>query len=377
VSAASFITACNGTIRQQINVQLTPVSNLSVAREGISVASAGNKILFAGGFSGSNSGGWQYYSRVDIFDVAAGIWSTAELSQARWDIATAVLGNKIYFAGGVAGAAEGGYSSRVDIYDVVANTWTTTNLSVARSRIAGAAAGNKVLFAAGIGNGFFSPHWPASPVDIYNTSTNSMTAGSLPNTLTGDIIGIAGVAATSIGNKIYLAGNASDWYAWDFGSITSTINIYDVSTETWSVSELSIPRGFMAGIAVGNKNYWAGGLYKQPYNFFTNLVEIRDEGTGISTFDCLFQPNAFFSAVMKNNRIVFFTSGINDPGFWTSNAPVMNKFDIYDISANTWYVGILPVNIYGSSISSVNNTIYVAGGYVNGVLSNQVWKLEF
>jgi hypothetical protein len=26
---------------------------------------------------------------------------------------------------------------------------------------------------------------------------------------------------------------------------------------------------------------------------------------------------------------------------------------------------------------SVSNIIYVAGGYVNGVLSNQVWKLEF
>jgi hypothetical protein len=55
----------------------------------------------------------------------------------------------------------------------------------------------------------------------------------------------------------------------------------------------------------------------------------------------------------------------------------MDKFDIYDIFTDSWSIGVLPVNIYGSSIISLNNTIYVAGGYVNGVLSNQVWKLDF
>ncbi len=54
-----------------------------------------------------------------------------------------------------------------------------------------------------------------------------------------------------------------------------------------------------------------------------------------------------------------------------------NKFDIYYIATNSWSVGVLPVTIYGASIISVNNTICVAGGKVNGVLSKQVWKLEF
>ncbi len=93
----------------------------------------------------------------------------------------------------------------------------------------------------------------------------------------------------------------------------------------------------------------------------------------------LFQPNAFLSAIQKNNKIVFFTSANNvTPLYFTSTPPpVHNKFDIYDISTNTWSIGVLSQTIYGSSIISVNNTIYVAGGYVNGILSNQVWKLEF
>jgi N-acetylneuraminic acid mutarotase len=96
-------------------------------------------------------------------------------------------------------------------------------------------------------------------------------------------------------------------------------------------------------------------------------VEIRDENTHSSVSACLFQPNSRFEVVAKNNKIVFFTgTGIEK-----------NKFDIYDISSNTWSIGELSQNIVGASLISVNNIIYVAGGYINGVLSNKVWKLEF
>ncbi|MDP9229719.1 MAG: hypothetical protein M3O67_03480 [Bacteroidota bacterium] len=113
-------------------------------------------------------------------------------------------------------------------------------------------------------------------------------------------------------------------------------------------------------------------MFRQPADPFTNMVEIRDMNSGSSSFGCLFQPNAFLSAVLKNNKIVFFTSQEEWPA---SNAK--DKFDIYDITTNTWSIGVLPQSIYGASIISINNTIYVAGGYVNGFLSNQVWKLEF
>jgi N-acetylneuraminic acid mutarotase len=359
--------ACDISNRPLVNAQLIPIGILSQAREGMAVASVGNKILFAGGYTGSSATGWQYFSRVDIFDVSLNQWTSAELSQARLGMTTAVLGNKVFFAGGVVGA--GIYTSRVDIYDAATNTWSTSELSSGGVEITGAAAADKVLFAGGI-RGFFNY---SKTVDIYNNTTNTWSTTTLNRP--GDAVGMA---ATAIGNKIYFAGNASDWWAWDFGDITSSINIYDASSDTWSTSNLSIARGYMASIAVGTKNYWAGGLYKQPDNPFTDLVEIRDESTGISSFECLFQPNAFFSAVLKDNKIVFFTSGYNALQYWTTQPPpVMNKFDIYDITTGKWSIGVLPFNIYSSSIISVNNIIYVAGGVVNGGLSNQVWKLEF
>lgn len=73
---------------------------------------------------------------------------------------------------------------------------------------------------------------------------------------------------------------------------------------------------------------------------------------------------------VKDNKIVFFT-GANVWG------ELNNRFDIYDVLTNTWSIGLLPAGIYGASIISVNNTIYVAGGIVDGVASNRVWKLEF
>jgi hypothetical protein len=350
--------------RPLVPAQLIPIAPLSQNRTDFAIASAGNKILFAGGYiSGSST----YSSRVDIYDVNTNTWTTNELSQPRNGITTAVLGNKIFFAGGYLGTTP---TTRVDIYDVATSVWSTAELSIARRLMAGAAAGNHVVFAGGIA-GFFAY---SNSVDIYNALTNTWSTSSLAGrTPTGTV----GMAATVIGNKIFFAGEGSDWYAWDFGSISSTINIYDVSANTWSVSNLNTAKGFMAGIAAGNKNYWAGGLYKQPQDPFTNEVEIRDVNSGSSSLGCLFQPNAFFSAVQKNNKIVFFTSGYDNLPYWTGAPPVMDKFDIYDIFTDSWSIGVLPVNIYGSSIISLNNTIYVAGGYVNGVLSNQVWKLDF
>ena len=87
--------------RPLVPAQLIPFGTLSQARYGIDVASAGNKIVFAGGNAGGgNPLGGEATSRVDIYDVVTQNWSTAELSVARMEMAIAVSGNKIFFAGG-------------------------------------------------------------------------------------------------------------------------------------------------------------------------------------------------------------------------------------------------------------------------------------
>jgi N-acetylneuraminic acid mutarotase len=199
---------------------------------------------------------------------------------------------------------------------------------------------------------------------MYDALTNKWATASLSdrpgegNCCQG---GVGGITATVIGSTIYFAGGEG----WD---VHKAVDIYNTATNQWSTSSLHEYKGFAAGIAIGNTNYWAGGATYSPDDYsYSSQVEIRDIASGSSTFGSLFQGNAKFSAVQKNNTIVFFT------GLGAEK----NKFDIYDINTKTWSIGVLPENVEGAAIISVNNTIYVAGGRVNGILSNQLRQLEF
>src|SRR5690606_38684965 len=103
-----------------------------------------NKILFAGGWTPGN-----HSTRVDIFDTLTKTRSVTELSSPYRDgMAVATVGDKILFAGG------GNYdwtdvTSRVDIYNPATNTWSIAELSVARSDLTAVTLCKKVFFAGG------------------------------------------------------------------------------------------------------------------------------------------------------------------------------------------------------------------------------------
>lgn len=348
---------CDNSNRTRVNAQLIPFGTLSHARLGMAVASAGNKIVFAGAaLSAVNGSPVPDYgsSRVDIYDIITQTWSTAELSEKRSDIAAVAAGNKIFFAGGRLGdGAFDNLYSKVDIYDVSSNSWSVASLSEPRAYVAAATVGNKVFFAGGEKDWNYST---SNKVDIYDLSANTWSTATLSEPR-------AYISAVTVNNKIYFAGGHKEdrWYADPSGRI----DIYDNVTNSWSASSLSEPMGLLTGINVTDKIYWASGC----------TVEIKNANTGNSSIAHLFTPGGWITdegqnVVVKDGKIVFFRH--------TGNSA--DKFDIYDIATNTWSIGVLPVNIIGASIISVNNTIYVAGGAVNGSfsnLSNQVWKLEF
>jgi hypothetical protein len=337
-------------------MQLTPFGNLSIARSEVVTAAAGNKILFAGGYVFDNSilNGINDIpqTRVDIYDKVSQTWSTAELSQARFGMAVAVLGNKIFFAGGFyfnsVNTIE--YSSlRIDIYDAATNTWSTAELSKGRYSIAAVAAGNKVVFAGGVADDYFQ-----DIVDIYDVSTNTWSAGRLSEPK-------GYPSATSLNNKIYIAG-ASDYFHNQNNS--NKVDIYDVSTSSWSATIMSEPAWNMASIAAGNTIFWAGG--QRPYpnkSSYSDKVEMYDVISGNRTYHQLSRARGDFKAVIKQNEILFYSG---DP----------RSVDIYNVAAQTWSTCSIPLDLYPSFISA-GDKVYVAGGIVNGVLSTQVWLLDF
>ncbi len=351
ISVISTTTSfCDPTSRPLVYAQLIPFGNLSLARGGISAVPASNKLFFAGGFSASG-----FTSRVDIYDEIAQSWSTTELSIPRTFITAIASGDKVFFAGGY--SAYGVRSSRVDIYNLTTQSWSTAELSQARNGIVAAAVGDKVLFAGGyLGNGI------TSNVDIYNLTTKTWSIANLSEAR----IEFTGTAA---GNKIYFAGG---YNGIDGSAASNKIDIYDAATNSWSVSTLSSPKAYMASFFKNGKIYWAGGSPSVDWangSPPTCEVEVRDINTQVSSFTNLFQPNWGFGAFEKDNKIVYL---LGRP--YGTITPM--KFDIYDTTTNTWSIGVLAQSIVGSIIS-LNNTIYVAEGGLNGALSKQVWKLEF
>jgi Kelch motif/Galactose oxidase, central domain len=365
-AAPPTITAITCENRPVINARLVPIGSLSQGRIGLVSATAGSKIVFAGGMIVG-----AYSSRVDIYDTASKTWSTAELSRAeRQGMAIAAVGNKVLFAGG-GDNDNGTVTSRVDIYDVAANSWSQVELSQARSYLAAITIYNKIYFAGGgtwgpIVGGSPNPNWPSNAnyyvgsnaVDIYDNTTNTWTIATLSE-------GRFELSATVIGNKIYFAGGFQSIF-----NVSNRIDIFDTQTNAWSTSQLQEFRGSHASAAVGNKIFWAGGA-NNPYWSGFNLskqVEIKDVITNVSSFVCI-TPKSQFNAVIKDGNIVFFT-GNTGSGI---------QFEIYNPSTNQWSTGILNKQINDATIISVNNTIYVAGGRDQpwGPYFNQVWKLEF
>lgn len=354
VSPATAL-ACSNSNRPTINVRLTPICTLSQARAGMAVASAGNKIFFAGGTSAAGESS----SRVDVYDIAANRWHTAELSLGRFnDIAAVVNGNKVFFAGGE--ISDGTLPTDVvDIYDVSTNAWAVAHLSLAGDNIAAAAVGDKVLFAGGLG-GFSGGEARGTRVDIYNLETDAWSTASLSE------YKVNGHVAVTANNKVYISGGSTSWLG---NAFTNKIEIYDNASNTWSTATMQEERFKHAGIVSGNKIYWGGGLN-------TCSVEIKDLNTGNSTTQYFFRSTGWSYAVAKDNKIVFFGRhfDLTNP----NSSPATDKVDIYDPVSGTWSIGVLPFSIgEEASIISVNNTIYVAGGLVNGVYPDKVWKLEF
>jgi hypothetical protein len=345
--------------RPLLPAQLTLVATLPQPSTG-TFAVAGNKLVFAGGGVSSQLG--CVTARVDIYNLSTAIWSTAQLSVPREGMGVAMLGNKLFLAGGFVPLVGPPYgcaltnagntrSNAIDIYDASANTWSTAQLSSARVPV-GAAAGNKVVFASG-DDDYIPP-----AIDINNTATNTWSTSSL-----AEVRHIFQAAVT--GNKIYFGGGSMQLYGVSGGNLSKKIDIYDASSDTWSTDTLSKVRGEMGAIAANNKIYWGGGfVYDPAINDWapTNSVEIKDLPTNTTTFDCLCEAKSQLTAMRKDDKIIFFGGQLY--GMLTA------RFDIYDLTSKSWSIGVLPDHLRGAAIASFNNVLYVTNGL-------KVWKLDF
>ena len=329
------------------NSELVPLGTLSIARKYVCAATAGSKVLFAGGAIQLEPS-LIASSRVDIYDTSTHSWSTAELSMPRAGLIATSLGSKIYFVD-----AYFNNSSRIDIYDASNNSWSTAELSVGRNLLAAGSATNKIVYAGGLGA-------YADKANIFDMSANTWSSVILDEPR-------AGISATSIDNKIFFSGGIRT-----SGDLSDKVDVYDAVSNVWSTTTMSEPRYYHTSIATANQLFWAGGYSSFDSDgelIANNSVEIHNITTGGRIHHQL-THNPFYTAII-NNSILFFSAFYG----------ISYSIDVYDINTPRWSVRNIsfPVQTaigWPGSIAGLGNKIFIAAG-LNGSNTSTIWKLEF
>jgi N-acetylneuraminic acid mutarotase len=215
------------------------------------------------------------------------------------------------------------------VYDMVTQTWTITQLSEQRWDMGIVSAGNKVFFAGGFDIDYPGNNYYFSVIDIYDASTDSWSVSYLskPRRL---------MAATAINNKIFFAGGYEEMSPNNY-PVSNLVEICDLSTNSWSVNTLTESRVHLSATTLGSKIYFAGGI--NGLNAATKTVDVYDNSTHTwSTFN-LQEPKAAMSSIAVDNKI-YWAGGVSE------NMPVPTGF--------TW---VLTSQVEIKDINTGNSTI--------------------
>ena len=216
------------------------------------------------------------------------------------------------------------------------------SLSLGRTDVTVAAANNKIVFAGGYAAAGLGA-LPSTRVDIYDITTNTWSTFELSKNNRYDM----GVA--SVGNKILFAGG-SDWHG---DSCTSRVDIYDALSNTWSTAELTEARTGIAAASLGNKVFFAGG-YRADAGVYSKRIDIYDNASGTWSIDSLSEARYLPSAITAGHRIYFAGGAVS--------STVLTTIDIFDSATNSWSTSTLHEPKIGMATISVGNKIFWASG---------------
>ncbi len=261
---------------------------LSQGRTVGAAAVVGSKVIFAGGYRVL-----AYCTRVDFFDVNTNARSTGALSQARSNIAVGVAGSKVVFAGGQKGQPTMGVinsSNVIDVYNDSTGTWSTATLSAARQDIAVAVVGSKIIFAGGInmGSGLIS-----KKADIYDAATGTWSVMDISQPKYG-------MTAAVVGTKAYFFGGVIN----GSGGLSKRVEIYDAVSGTWSVKYLSGQHHAGVIGQTGNRLMFAGGIDTWG-NVGTSRIDVLNLQNGQWSVEQLSQPRLSLGAASYQNTVLF------------------------------------------------------------------------
>jgi hypothetical protein len=282
----------------------------------------------------------------------------------RVGLSSASVGTLSYWIGGYLSSQT--LTSLIEIFDASSLQWRVQppppSLSSPKAYTMTGVIGTKVYIAGGKTSAASS----SSAIEILETAT------SPPSFLTAKTLSQArfGGAVVSFQNDLYIGGGAtSDPY----NPFSNTVDVIrgQSNTITSRLFTLGVKRMALAGAACGSKIVFAGGEQSHPTATlrYTDWVDIFDVSTGqFKNGSFLSMGRRFLSGVGYDNQC-FFAGGQT----WTSYS---SNVDIYHAIHDSWRVLSLSLARTAMSTEVITNQIYFIGGNTGTSVSNQVDILD-
>ncbi len=359
---ASLLLLCN-SIKANLTITQT-TARLSQARYSLASGTAGNLVYFAGGaIAGGDSS-----AVVDVYDSATSTWlsslrgEVSPLTKARQGLSSASANNRVFFAGGVNVDEQ----KDVDVFDATGLNFSQTTITgtpyAGRATMASDAANGKVYFAGGGSHG--SQLWMELTTD-YVDEFDPLTLSKRTMNLSTPRSSLAGA---SVDNKVIFAGGHYIPLGGNFSISSSRVDIYDTISGTWSTDELSVARQGLVAASLTDAAVFAGGSWTEADGktyHVSSAVDIFDALTNTWTTSNLSEARSNLAGIGLGN-LAFFAGGLNEDALYS------NIVDVYDFDTDQWSTLYLSEARYGLTAAVLGNQVFFAGGFGLNGYSNTI-----
>jgi N-acetylneuraminic acid mutarotase len=255
LDADSFPTNTVDVYNPATNSWASAAPNPTVADHNNAAVAAGKLYSFGGGAN-----------RTFVYDPINDSWSevaSMHFTHGR-TAAVGVINDKIYVAGG---KGAGMTQREVEVYDPVANTWSNlASMNVPRNHTAGGVINGKLYVVGGRGSN-------AAPtaLEVYNPQSNTwQTLASMPTGRSGHAVGV-------VHGELYVFGGEE-------GGVHPEVEVYNPASNSWRrvQPDWPVPRHGVWASTIGNKIYLAGGGSQE--NVFPTSRNDRFVVTSTATF---------------------------------------------------------------------------------------------
>ena len=197
--------------------------------------------------------------------------------------------------------------------------WTTLQLPTPRTLMEGVYAKGKVYFAGGYQQ--IAPTFVASSVvDIYDISTGTWSSTNLSQPR----INIGG---TVLGDSIlFVGGTTLD--ASGNAELSTVMDIYNQTTATWTQATLPVPMRAMSAVTIGTKAYFLKG-YSEDFEHDIHVYNGAD-GTWTTLDISASNRRRLMTAAAVGNKLLCI-GGLNE-----STSQEVDELNVYDTDLGTW-----------------------------------------